>query len=158
MIEATKTILNSDTIPRVEVEFMNDTHFEEIQLVKNLGELISSFEAIDTHTENDVKHITQLLQHWFEHTIAHFEQENKLMQETNFPAYGVHFGEHEIALNNMKSVINTWEEKQDIQLVADYVFTQWPNWFNSHVSSMDMATANFAVMNGFDSDKFLKDS
>jgi len=158
MTEATKTILNSETIPQVDIEFMNNTHADEVQLVNNLGELITRFELADTHSEEDISKITLGLKAWFDHTVNHFERENKLMQVTNFPAYGIHLGEHEITLNKFKELINTWEEKQDIQYLAEYVFSEWPNWFNNHVNSMDMATAYFAVMNGFDIENFLKDS
>ena len=90
------------------------------------------------------------LDEWLKHTIPHFERENTLMQKTGFPAFGVHSEEHEIALSRMKNVFEVWKQKKDIDLLADYVFNMWPNWFNGHVNSMDMMTAKFAVMNGFD--------
>ncbi len=144
-----KTILDVETIPRVELDFMNNTHFEEIDMVKELGKHISSYLDNDSPPEIDSNRITQLLQAWLEHTIAHFERENELMQETGFPAFSIHSEEHEIALNRMKTIVQVWKENKDIELVADYVFTLWPAWFNGHVNSMDMITAKFARMNGY---------
>ena len=145
-----KTILEVETIPRVDVDFMNNTHFEEIEMVKDLGKLISAYSENDTPSNTETRQISDALKNWLNHTIPHFERENKLMQETGFPAYGVHSEEHEIALDRMKTVIQAWEQNRDIELVADYVFTLWPAWFNGHVNSMDMMTAKFAIMNGFD--------
>ena len=145
-----KTILEVESIPRVNIDFMNNTHFEEIEKVKELGKLVSAYQAKDTHTDAETAEITRALKNWLAHTIPHFERENQLMQETGFPAYPVHSNEHDIALNKMKNIIQAWEQNQDIELLADYVFSLWPNWFNDHVNTMDMMTAKFAVMNGFD--------
>lgn len=158
MFLATKTILDVATIPRVEIDFMNKTHFEEIEMVKNLGTLITAFQEKDTQTDNEIKQIEQGLNNWLEHTKLHFKRENELMQETGFPAFPIHSGEHEIALNKMKTVVQAWEQSNDIELVADYVFNLWPTWFNAHVNSMDMMTAKFAVMNGFNPQQSMENS
>jgi len=149
MSEQSKTILDAENIPRVEINFMNDTHVEELEVVNHLGSLISAYQEKNEHNDNEVTQISQALKAWLDHTIPHFERENDLMQETGFPAYAIHAQEHEIALNRMKAIIQTWEQDQDINILADYVFTQWPTWFNGHVNSMDMMTAKFAKMNGY---------
>ncbi len=50
----------------------------------------------------------------------------------------------------MTEIVKEWESSNDIELIADYVFSLWPAWFDQHVNSMDMMTAKFAVMNGYD--------
>ena len=148
-----KTILEVETIPRVEIDFMNNTHFEEIEMVRKLGELIITYQETDTDLDTEDNRLSQSLQEWLEHTVAHFERENQLMQETGFPAYAIHSNEHESALNRIKAVITSWETNKDIELIANYVFTLWPEWFNGHVNTMDMMTAKFAVMNGFNEEQ-----
>lgn len=153
MFEANKTILDVETIPHVEIGFMNDTHFEEIEMVKGLGKLISAYQEKDTHTDDEIAQISLNLRNWLDHTIPHFQRENELMLETGFPAYAIHSEEHEIALNLMKTRVQTWEQNKDIELIADYVFTLWPAWFSAHVNSMDMMTAKFAMMHGFNEEQ-----
>jgi len=148
-ISKQKTILQSNTIPQVALDFMNNTHFEEIDLVKELGELIEQYQHGNSHGEEQVLEITQKMQAWLEHTEAHFKRENELMQETGFPAYGIHAEEHEITLNRLKAATQAWQQDHDIEVLADYVFTLWPAWFDNHVNTMDMMTAKFAVMNGY---------
>lgn len=145
----TKITLDPENIPLVDIDFMNSTHFEELTIANELGEYVSQYQDGDTSEENAAK-ILELLNKWLEHTIPHFEHENQLMQETSFPAYQVHAGEHEAAIERFKAIISAWEDNKDIELISDYIFTQWPNWFNAHVNSMDMMTAKFAVANGFD--------
>jgi len=144
-----KTILETETIPRVDLDFMNNTHFEEIDMVRELGEFITAYQENNKPSEEGRDQVTQSLEAWLQHTEAHFARENELMQETGFPALAIHSEEHKIALNKMTTMINTWKSDQDIELIADYVFSQWPVWFDGHVNSMDMITAKFAVMNGY---------
>ena len=151
MTTSTKIILNEDTIPHVDIDFMNNTHFEEIEMVKEIGKLIAAYQENDMPSDSETKKITQSLEVWLQHTQAHFARENKLMLEINFPMYPVHSGEHETVLENMAGVVKAWQSDNDIELIAEYVFSLWPTWFDSHVNSMDMITAQFAVMNGYDS-------
>ena len=149
----TQSPLNFENIPLVSIEFMNRTHHEELEMVNILMEKITARlsdkpSAKLSEVQNDIE-ISQLLEQWLEHTKVHFTRENELMQETAFPAYSVHSEEHEIALKRMQTVIGAWQQNKDIDLVKDYVFTLWPNWFKAHVSTMDKMTAEFALNNGF---------
>jgi len=143
-----KIILKPEQIPNIELDFMNNTHFEEIEMVKDLGELVNTL--MDDNTNKHIQNsLSQKLNAWLEHTIAHFERENELMKETGFPAYSIHKNEHEIALEQMRDKINNWTKNQNIELIQDYIFSLWPIWFNQHVNTMDMMTAKFAVNNGY---------
>lgn len=148
-----KTILEKDTIPRVDIEFMNNTHFEEVELVKEVGQLILRYQETDTHTDKETNSISRSLKAWLEHTRVHFERENELMKLTQFPAYPVHSNEHKIALERMSTYLKAWKIDPNIEVLADYVFTQWPAWFTEHVNTMDMMTAKFATMNGFNKEQ-----
>ncbi len=151
MLEASKIVLETDTIPRVNLAFMDNTHVEEIEIVKKLGELVTAYQQMDEKNNNETNEneITVNLNAWLQHTIAHFARENELMQQTNFPAYPIHAQEHEIALNRMKRIARLWQTNKDIEALANFIFSFWPDWFNAHVNSMDMMTARFAVMNGY---------
>jgi len=145
-----KSILNAGTIPHVALDFMNNTHFEEVELVAKLGELISEVQEDENVRPDAINLLNSMLDEWLKHTQAHFLRENELMMETQFPMYTVHSGEHESVLENMQEIIQIWQSNHDIELLADYVFSTWPSWFDNHVNSMDMITAHFAVMHGFD--------
>lgn len=137
--------LNSDNIFLVDIDFMNKTHQEEITLVQGI------MEHIKNHLSGDENRsaISAKLLEWLRHTEAHFSRENQLMQETHFPAFTQHSDEHKNALYRMQSVVDAWEHSHDIEQLKDYVFTLWPNWFRTHVASMDNITAAYAVQNGY---------
>ncbi len=141
----TLTSLDPEDIPSVCIDFMNRTHQEEVEIVNSLMKKVAarlSGKQVDTE-------ISQQLMQWLEHTQAHFARENALMQETGFPAFPVHSREHEIALDRMQTVVNMWQENNDIENLQDYVFNLWPNWFVAHLNTMDKVTAEYALMNGY---------
>lgn len=146
----TKTTLDVSTIPRVEIDFMNNTHAEEVEMVIALSNIITFYIESDSKTDDEKQGITQALESWLQHTKLHFEKENELMREVQFPAYLMHAGEHESTLQKMTFIVNEWKTSKRIKPVADFVLTGWPAWFESHINSMDTMTAKFAVMNGYD--------
>lgn len=137
--------LNADNIFLVELDFMNKTHLEEITLVQALMEHINNHLSGDENNRT----ISAKLLEWLKHTEAHFSRENQLMQETHFPAFAQHSEEHTKALYRMQSVVDAWEQNHNSEQLKDYVFTLWPNWFRTHVASMDNITAAYAVQNGY---------
>jgi len=144
-----KIVLEANTFPRVDIDFMNNTHFDELVLVKDLGEVIAKYQQSEKVTDEELQQVTQSLKGWVEHSYAHFLRENTLMKEVEFPMYQVHYSEHERVLAEMDKLVSDWQANNDIDVVADYVFSIWPTWFNAHVNSMDLMTAQFAVMNGY---------
>ena len=139
------TRLSPENIPSVGIDFMNRTHMEEVEIVTSLMEKVNE----RLSGEQNETEISQQLKLWLEHTQAHFDRENELMQKTAFPAYPVHSGEHENALALMRSVVDDWHQNRNVEQLHNYVFNVWPDWFMAHVNSMDKVTAQYALMNGY---------
>lgn len=139
-----KTILSPESVPHVELDFMNNTHFEEIELVKKIGNYISAYQQ----SEEEKDDITTLLDVWLNHTRAHFAVENELMLAIHFPAYSVHSHAHDLALAAMAEIVDLWKKDHDLAPLEQYVFSFWPQWFHNHVNTMDVITAQFALMQG----------
>lgn len=137
--------LRPENIPPVAIKFMNRTHREEVAIVNSL---MGALKARLSGEQNDSE-ISRQLEVWLEHTEAHFEGENELMQDTGFPAFAVHSAEHENTLDRMQTVVNEWYQNKNIERLHDYVCNQWPAWFMTHVNTMDKVTAEFALTNGF---------
>lgn len=144
-----KIILEANTFPRVDIDFMNNTHFDELVIVQKLGQLISAYQENESPNEYANQRITEAFENWIGHSHSHFYRENALMQEVEFPMYHVHSAEHEHVLGEMTTLLASWKSHHDIDAVADYVFADWPTWFSTHVNTMDLMTAQFAVMNGY---------
>ncbi|RTZ58271.1 MAG: hypothetical protein DSZ32_07340 [Gammaproteobacteria bacterium] len=137
-------LMQTNNIPQVAMAFMNDVHAEEAELVNRLNELIEQHKK-DPSVEAE---IDQAMMEWIEHTVAHFERENRLMQETGFPAYSIHAEEHDRALAALNLLHKNWREQRDIVVLAEYVQINWPQWFHDHISTMDTVTALFFQQSG----------
>ena len=127
-------VLEYEDIPQVAMDAMNDVHRNELDIVNRINTAISG---------NDGVKIDQLCQEWLEHTKAHFDRENSMMEKYSFPAYHCHHDEHVEALSGLESVINAWQENRDVELLAAYVKNTWPQWYVNHISTMDIVTSAF---------------
>lgn len=132
-------VLAPTDIPGIAVGSMNDTHHQEVALVNTLGALL--LQARDGHPDPDA--IGQALDEWVSHTEAHFERENRLMEEHGFPPFPVHAQEHASALDNLHRIQASWHDSHNLDELGNYVFNTWPQWFQMHVNSMDNVTAQF---------------
>lgn len=118
---------------------MNDTHREEVELINRLGTLLE--QAMQGQADDTA--ITNKLDEWVEHTYQHFDRENQLMEQFGFPAYPMHSGEHQRVLAQIEELQKQWLENKAVEPLADFIFHDWPRWFNLHVNTMDTITAQF---------------
>ena len=127
-------VLEYEDVPQVAMDAMNEVHREELMIVNNIHSAILS---------NDVMEITQLCGQWLEHTKAHFAKENGLMEKYAFPAFHCHYGEHVEALQGLESIIRDWNDNADLKALTAYVVEIWPQWYVTHISTMDTVTSAF---------------
>ncbi|MGB0723736.1 MAG: bacteriohemerythrin [Gammaproteobacteria bacterium] len=106
---------------------MDDTHREFIDLVN------AADESPDDEAFKAAFHAL------VQHTRAHFEHENRLMEESGFYALHVHVGEHHRVMRQMDQV------NERVQLgmlkLGREVLAGMPSWFAQHAATMDSALA-----------------
>jgi hemerythrin len=127
-------VLEFGDIPQVAMDTMNEVHREELMIVNNIHLAI---------LDNNEEEISLLCKQWLEHTKAHFDRENLMMEKYGFPAYHCHRGEHVEALEVLQTVIQSWNENKDLKVLALYVKDSWPQWYVNHISTMDLVTSAF---------------
>ena len=107
---------------------MDDTHKEFITLLNQLAdsadsEFASRFDALISHTT------------------SHFQQEEKLMSESRFPATAEHRDEHLRILGEFRQ----FKKRVDAGVIVfarDYIRSRMPEWFCLHAATMDSALAS----------------
>jgi len=127
-------VLEASAIPQVAMDAMNDVHRDELNIVNNVNSAI---------VVNDAERVTQLCKQWLEHTKAHFDKENSMMEKYGFPAYHCHHGEHVEALQGLEAIIQEWNDNNDFEVLAAYVTDTWPQWYVTHITTMDTVTSAF---------------
>lgn len=101
---------------------MDETHQEFVELCAALS-------------EDNPATFLQRLDALIEHSVAHFEQENTWMAETDFPPKGCHEQEHNAVLEIMREVRQRFEAG-DSEL-GTRLAEELPHWFEHHVDTMD---------------------
>jgi hemerythrin-like metal-binding protein len=123
----------SDLIENFEQRFtlgmaqMDKTHAEFVALINRLGRV-------------EKAEFVTLFPTLIEHTQAHFDAEQQLMESSRFPATGEHRSEHQRVMGEL----TRFGEKVaagSTALGRAYIREQLPQWFEQHTLTMDSALA-----------------
>lgn len=132
-------LIDKRELQLVDYSEMNDVHFEEVEIVNEIHATILKIE----NGENLQKELKEKLNGFVEHTIGHFGNEEKLMDQFMFPATHCHVAEHQSALANIKNVVSNYADTEDLAELKDFIEKELVSWLGSHIATMDMVTASF---------------
>jgi hemerythrin len=121
--------------PQVALDFMNRDHAEFDALREKLLALLPMHPP--------ASEVDNLLEAMLEHTRHHFAAEELLMQETRFPPYPMHKGEHDSVLADMAARIENWKRERDVPELRGWLDKTVGDWFVTHINTMDFITAGF---------------
>ena len=107
------------------VSVMDDAHEEFITLYNEL-------------MNTDDSHFAELFDKFYQHTKDHFEEENQLMEDTDYPGIKDHKGEHQRVINELNYFKGKVDEKK-FSFPRFYLKDRIPTWFRLHLSTMDSA-------------------
>ena len=134
-------LIDQQDLPQVAMQFMNEVHAEDVDIINALYALVLIYEK-EPSDANALK-VNSQYQKWFEHTVAHFQGEEEQMRELCFPPYPMHKGEHDNALRVMDDVFRSWQTSKDIGIIKSYMTQQLVPWLMQHIQTMDTVTAQF---------------
>lgn len=132
-------MLDKEQIPKVALEEMNEVHYEEVDL---LIELLNMLDAL-ADGELPAQALDASLEKLLEHMREHFAGEEDRMVEAAFPPYPVHKAEHDRVLAEARSIYDAWLSDRDEQVLSTYLRRTFPAWMVQHISTMDAVTARF---------------
>jgi hemerythrin len=120
--------------PQLAQDFMNREHETFVNLMMEAEDalLMGRF---------TLQHFRRLVQHSQEH-FAHEERE---MLAYHFPAYPAHKQEHEKVLATMTSLLEGYEDDQNILPLLNYVQEVLPDWFASPSEDIGSLSASARV-------------
>ena len=127
-------MIRQEDLPMLAIPSMNDTHLEEMLIINRL------YSAVE---DSNVEAVASLLAELLAHTTVHFADEERMMQEANFPAYSPHKSEHDRHINELKSLINYFDKNKDTKAIYAYVEGNLKAWVVHHIQTMDTVTAQF---------------
>jgi len=134
-------LIDKQALPIVAMDFMNEVHYEDIDIINALFELVLTYDK--NPNEENFDAINMQYEKWYAHTVNHFEGEETKMLELNFPPYAMHKGEHDKALERMNEIYHEWEKSKNIFVLKIYLIEELPAWLRQHIQTMDTITAMF---------------
>lgn len=132
-------LIDKNNLPLVAMDFMNDVHLEDLDIINDLYSLLLELEQ-NTSKE---KEFEAKYEEWIRHTQNHFKGEEVMMLDKKFPPYPVHKNEHEIALKRMDEIFQIWKSTKNTNEIKAYFEKELPSWLINHIQTMDTVTAMF---------------
>lgn len=137
-------LIDKERLPRVDLESMNEVHFEEVDIVNELSDLLDAYDD----DESGLPVLQAKFEELIEHTKGHFASEERLMIEGGFPPFPMHQGEHKRQLERLATVYSQWISTQDVDLLRSFVQRELPEWVMNHILTMDTITAQYLAASG----------
>ena len=134
-------LINKDDLPLVAMEFMNNTHFEDVDIINELYDDMLNYEK-DASNDNLSK-LESKYKEWVEHTIQHFATEEEEMIAKGFFAYGFHKSEHEANLYEITQLWSKFEGTKDINILKNYFEKALVSWLVNHIQTIYTVTSMF---------------
>lgn len=132
-------LLNRNDLQLVELDEMNTVHFEELDIVNNIYDLILKQEE----GEDNITALIAALDDFLTHTERHFANEERLMTEFMFPALHCHQAEHTSALAELGQLISDYKKNTNLVALKKYFSSDLISWLGNHIATMDTVTAGF---------------
>src|SRR5690606_18315476 len=98
-------LIDKNNLPLVDEDFMNNTHFEDVDLINKIYEDVLVYEK--NNSNDNLQNLKKSYLSWINHTVNHFKTEEDEMQKRGFFAYPFHKGEHD---KNLKEIKEVWED------------------------------------------------
>ena len=131
-------LIYAEQVEYMSVEEMQKTHEDEIKIINEIDKLAFEYERGTVEQEE----LENKLDEYIEHVKAHFANEERLMQEYNFPSYEMHKLAHDMFLMDLQYATRQWKEFGDIHKIINFV-AKTPEWIVMHVRSVDAPTADY---------------
>ena len=129
-------LIDREKLQQVPFAQMNEVHFEEVDLVNKIYRILEE-------DESNEEAIIEGLEAFLEHTVGHFSNEERLMQEHSFFAFHCHKGAHDLALERIRELIASYKSNKKIDELLNYFEVELIEWLTSHIATMDTVTATY---------------
>ena len=127
-----------EQVEYMSIDEMQQTHENEIKILNEIDKLaILCDQGKATQEELEEK-----LDEYIAHVHAHFANEERLMQEYDFPSYEMHKMAHDMFLADLEYATKNWKEYGNINKIINFV-RKTPEWIVMHVNSVDAPTADY---------------
>lgn len=131
-------LIYAEQVEYMSLDEMQETHENEIKILNEIEKLVMKYER-----DNSVlAELEGKLDEYVAHVKKHFANEERLMEEYDFPSFDMHKLAHDMFLMDLAYATRQWKEFGDIKKIINFVF-KTPEWIVMHVRSVDGPTADY---------------
>lgn len=134
-------LIDKEKITVIAVGSMNDTHFEEVDMINSFYDKLKDASTSDEMISEDLEAIAH-------HTIEHFAKEEKNMLKYSFPPFPMHKGEHDRFIAQMVDYQNKWNKTKERRHLIEFLEDVLVDWLYTHIMTMDKITAMYLNSQG----------
>jgi len=127
-----------EQVEYMSIDEMQQTHENEIKILNEIDKLATLCDQGKATQEE----LEEKLDEYIAHVHAHFANEERLMQEHDFPSYEMHKMAHDMFLADLEYATKNWKEYGNINKIINFV-RKTPEWIVMHVNSVDAPTADY---------------
>jgi len=127
-----------EQVEEMSLEQMQETHENEIEILNTIDKLAILVDRGQATQEE----LIQKIDEYVEHVHAHFANEEKLMQEYDFPSYDMHKTAHDMFLEELQQAIKYWKRYDNINKILNFI-RNTPEWIVLHVNTVDAPTSAY---------------
>ncbi len=127
-----------EQVEDMDVEEMQKTHENEIKILNAIDNLAISYDR----GEATLEELEEKIEEYVKHVHEHFANEERLMQEYNFPSYDMHKTAHDMFLEELNMALRNWKNYKKVSKITDFI-RRAPEWIVLHVNTVDYPTANY---------------
>lgn len=131
-------LIYAEQVEYMNVEEMQETHESEIKILNEIDKLATMYEIHKSEPDE----LEAKIEEYIVHVKKHFANEERLMQEYDFPSYEMHKLAHDMFLADLDYAIKQWKGFGGIKKIINFV-RKTPEWIVMHVNSVDAPTANY---------------
>ena len=131
-------LIYAGQVEHMSVDQMQETHEDEIKILNEIDKLAIKYDRGDV----ELKELEDKLDEYITHVKAHFANEERLMEEYDFPSFEMHKMAHDMFLADLQYATMQWKRYGDIKKII-YFIRKTPEWIVMHVNSVDAPTADY---------------
>lgn len=126
----------------VSIESIDSQHKELFRIGNLLYDIVSSKDHIDRYDD-----IVMALENMKDYAIYHFQYEEKLMKENDYPDFHKHKIQHDTFIEKVRSIENEDIDEKQQKIGMDLVIFI-ANWIENHILKTDMKYKDYLKEKG----------
>lgn len=133
-------LLQADSIPPRALHFMAPEHLDEIYLINRLYEILQHDLLLSIIYPEAVQCLGKLISD----ARTHFDHEEQLMQDKDYPGYQTHRDKHTAFIQMLQDAHNHFVATRDKEKLLHFMEQELKDWFIDHLRSEDYRLAEFS--------------